>query len=594
MSLRKKKIIFDIDNIVRVWKGYDIGTGIYYAAYNILQEMLIKKDLEVFITSGTEKREYLSYFGKREALKDFKYLIITDPKEHNIQRITRLKHKLMEGHGDSIFARAGIRIINSVFLPILAGASAFIWGRKISSFDIYFSPIYKVPDYIERNNRIKKFVFLHDINPLMMKDNISSFEDSWFMQLVRQINPQDNYFVNSEFTKKEFIRLVPSINKDKITVTHLAAGSGFQPDKDAARNRSIRGKYGIPQDKRYFLSLCTIEPRKNLIFAVRNFITFVREKNITDLVFVLSGGHWEQFSQEILKEISDFDNQNSIIIQTGYVDEEDLSSLYSNAECFVYVSKYEGFGLPPLEAMRCGTPVISSNAASLPEVVGDAGIMVDPQDDLALTEAYEKVYSDKRLREALSRKGIEQARKFSWEKCTDIMLESFKRAMDTKEFSEGNIINIPAQRARPYKLGTQLSFAGDEGRTGNMYCVSGFSTAEPSHTWTDGKMAKMKFNIEAEQKELVLEIEYYTFDEKQPVSVYVNNYPIADYTARGTERREFAISSKILAQDKNLSLLFVFPKARSPLSLGLGNDSRELALAMKHICIKNMKVEDQR
>ena len=110
----------------------------------------------------------------------------------------------------------------------------------------------------------------------------------------------------------------------------------------------------------------------------------------------------------------------------GYVDDDDLPILYSNAEWFVFTTQYEGFGLPPLEAMQCGCPVITSNNSSLPEVIGDAGIMIDWDSDEQHVEAYEKYYFKEELRKENSRKGLERAKLFSWKKTVDEMVEVMK------------------------------------------------------------------------------------------------------------------------------------------------------------------------
>jgi glycosyltransferase involved in cell wall biosynthesis len=117
------------------------------------------------------------------------------------------------------------------------------------------------------------------------------------------------------------------------------------------------------------------------------------------------------------------------IVMTGYVAEDDLAPLYSGALAFVYPSLYEGFGLPPLEAMQCGTPVITSNTSSLPEVVGDAGIMVDPLDQDALCDALSRVHGSAALRRELSRRSLARARQFSWERCIDQTLAAYRTAL---------------------------------------------------------------------------------------------------------------------------------------------------------------------
>jgi glycosyltransferase involved in cell wall biosynthesis len=122
----------------------------------------------------------------------------------------------------------------------------------------------------------------------------------------------------------------------------------------------------------------------------------------------------------------------SRVIFTGYIAEDDLSAVYSGAKAFVYASRYEGFGLPPLEAMQCGIPVITSNTTSLPEVVGDAGIMVDPDDVEALSQAMLDVLTDSALRQELVAKGLRRARSFSWAKCADDTVEIYRKIIDSR------------------------------------------------------------------------------------------------------------------------------------------------------------------
>ena len=141
---------------------------------------------------------------------------------------------------------------------------------------------------------------------------------------------------------------------------------------------------------------------------------------------MLGGGHWDKFLPQLEKEISDLSEYKDRILKIGYVDDEDLSPLFSGAEMFVYPSIYEGFGMPVLEAMQCGCPVITSNVSSLPEVIGEAGIQINPHSDSEMLAAYEKMYFDKNFREECSRKGIERAKQFSWKACVDKMLDVIK------------------------------------------------------------------------------------------------------------------------------------------------------------------------
>ena len=165
---------------------------------------------------------------------------------------------------------------------------------------------------------------------------------------------------------------------------------------------ALKNKYGIPTDKHYVLAVGGQDSRKNAARIVRSFIAFKQKNKIDDLFLVVSG----------CRENKD----DGFVLYRSYIDGKDLPLLYSNAEWFVFTSQYEGFGLPPLEAMRCGCPVIASNNSSIPEVVGDAGLLIDWDSDERHVDAFEKYYFDENLRDKNRNKGLERAGMFSWEK----------------------------------------------------------------------------------------------------------------------------------------------------------------------------------
>ena len=426
--MKKIKILFDTDILVPVWLGTSIGTGLYYASYNIFRELLNRENADVYCYSGSGHLGRLKFALEKNNFTDLKipkldfiYNLLAKADYYRFSSYYKSKNNIISRIKGAIIKYA-------VYIPLMGIAVIMNSEKKISKhFDNYFSPVFAIPASIESDPKINKFVILYDTIPLVLPQVSGwSAQNSPYMKVIRQINKEDNYFAISECTKQDFIKYVPNIDKEKITVTLLAAGETYRQEKNEAKNCYVRAKYKIPEGKRYFLSLCTIDPRKNLVFAVKNFIKFVKNNHIEDLVFVLAGGHWKVFSAAISKEIFDLDDLKNLIIQTGYVDEEDVAPLYSNAECFVYLSLYEGFGLPPLEAMQCGIPVISSKVTSLPEVVGDAGIMINPQQDSELIEAYNKIYSDAALRKELSAKGLERAKLFSWKKCVDIIMDKIQ------------------------------------------------------------------------------------------------------------------------------------------------------------------------
>ena len=219
------------------------------------------------------------------------------------------------------------------------------------------------------------------------------------------------------------------INPDRVVVTHWAASELFYLCDNDSEIESVKKKYQIP-DAPYVLSLSTLEPRKNIDHTIRCFARLVEQENIHDLYLVLVGTKGWDF-EKIFEELANSPKLKDRIIITGYVDDEDLAPLYSGAMAFVYPSFYEGFGLPPLEAMQCGVPVITSNTSSLPEVVGGAGIMVAPTDADALAQSMLDLYNNSDLREQMSFNSIEQAKKFSWQKCTQQTIDAYKAALNS-------------------------------------------------------------------------------------------------------------------------------------------------------------------
>jgi glycosyltransferase involved in cell wall biosynthesis len=197
-------------------------------------------------------------------------------------------------------------------------------------------------------------------------------------------------------------------------------------DGDREKTKDILSKYGIPKDKKYILTVGALDQRKNLTMVINGFFDFLeKNKSVDDLYLVLSGpdrGYVKNMGPAVLR-----DRKGTRIIVTGYVDDEDINIIYNNAMFFVYLSLFEGFGLPILEAMQCGIPVISSNTSSMPEVYGDAAIGVDPRNRQEFVGALEKMYFDDDLREALASQGLERAKMFDWDKTTDIFIEEYRR-----------------------------------------------------------------------------------------------------------------------------------------------------------------------
>jgi len=228
----------------------------------------------------------------------------------------------------------------------------------------------------------------------------------------------------SEFARQDIIQTY-GIDADKITAVPLAAAAHFGPVNDEKELQRVRQTYGIESE--YILTVGSIQPRKNLGRLLEAYSLLRRKLPKGKLPQLLLVGKRAWLYDETLRAIQKLEVGKSVIL-TGYVPEADLPALYTGARCFVYPSYFEGFGLPPLEAMQCGTPVIVGDRTSLPEVVGDAAVMVDPFNVTAIANAIETVVRDSELQATLSVKGLERARLFDWRETARQTLAVYEKA----------------------------------------------------------------------------------------------------------------------------------------------------------------------
>lgn len=261
---------------------------------------------------------------------------------------------------------------------------------------------------------------VHDLIGLLFPANlppISRFYWAWW--LPRTIRWADQVIADSEHTKHDLIRLL-GIPAERIEVVHLGVGEAFLPLDDQASLEAVRQEYGLPPA--VILYVGTLEPRKGLDTLIAAYGALAAEIP-HDLVIVGKKG-W--YTEPLFRQVEALGLAQRVHF-TDYVADEDLPGLYNLADLFVYPSRYEGFGLPPLEAMACGLPVVCSNAASLPEVVGDAALLVSPDDAEALAAAMRRVLDDQALRAKMRARGLERARRFTWEKTARRTVKIYER-----------------------------------------------------------------------------------------------------------------------------------------------------------------------
>ena len=417
MILKKLKLIYDASIVVNTTNANWARSGVYFSALNLLKEFAKRDDIELVLYCKTDDKNKAKKFLKDLLKKDFACIFEFVPSKLIIalkRAIEKLPPLISKPFYKANDLRKKLKNKNTQKKPNTQNPNEYN--------ACYLSAAYDLPARFKHDESIIKYAIAYDVMPLIFPQYYKDSVDGW-LQTFKIFN---NYFSISRHTKKDYLKHLEHLKEQNITTALLACDESFKPANNEQINLA-KQKYKIPENTKYIFSLCTLEPRKNLIRTLKTFIEFIKKNNIDDLVFVLGGGHWEIFIKELEKSINDLGAYKDKILKIGYVDDKDLAPLYSGALFFVYTSQYEGFGLPPLEAMSCGSAVITSDNSSLPEVVGDAGIMIAYDSDEAHIKAYEKYYFDENFRKENAKKGLERSGLFSWQKCADIMVNKMKQ-----------------------------------------------------------------------------------------------------------------------------------------------------------------------
>ena len=269
----------------------------------------------------------------------------------------------------------------------------------------------------------KRVTFFHDMAYRSYPHTVSRRTKIWLrLCMKRSCRHADHIVTVSAFSKSEILKYL-KVKEDQITVIPCAVDHTiFHPGYAKEQIRKVCKKYGIRQE--YFLYMGTIEPRKNLERLIGAYARLCSKyRHVPQLVLAGKKG-W--LCKGIYKKVRELKLERRVLF-TGYVAQEDSPLLLCGAKAFLFPSLYEGFGIPPLEAMACATPVIVSNAASLPEVTGDAGLLVDPESEEAICSAMERMLHDQACREALCKAGLERAGKYTWERSAAMLMEVYKK-----------------------------------------------------------------------------------------------------------------------------------------------------------------------
>lgn len=321
--------------------------------------------------------------------------------------------------------------------------------KMIGGVDVFFSPHFL---FAALSKDCKRVVTFHDLSFLRYPEFFPLHKRYWhfLMNVKKQAEQADKIIAISQSTKNDLVELY-GIDENKIKVIYSGINSEFRPiengmragqesllktqtqaqpflkaipDRRAGYLKDIKSKYKLPDN--FILYLGTIEPRKN-IGAIIEAFEIIKENKLSpydDLKLVIAGGFGWLY-KDILKLAKNSPFAGDVIF-TGVVESADRVGIYNLAKLFVFPSFFEGFGFPPLEAMACGVPVITSNCSSLPETAGEGALMIDPYRPEEIAIAAREIFNDDRLRQMLIQKGFEQVKKFSWEKCAKETLNFIK------------------------------------------------------------------------------------------------------------------------------------------------------------------------
>ena len=413
----QKVIIFDATLFVNAYETQLFRTGLYRVSEQLLKQLLQseKYDIWLYDTMGRDRimrQQVMSMYPQVHLLStdSCAYRVLTDQPllwadcmRKKQMATTNKIAKTWYKFGKNIlrmYAKIIHRLCPQMTLSLPTDAH-------------YLATYYPIPEWVHSYG-LTATLIVHDLIPIRHPEWFASEANKHTITtIMNSAFPSDRVVCVSESTRRDFLAFRCDFPQEHTYVAHLAAADVFVP---TPLSETLRTRWGI--SGRYLLSVCTIEPRKNLETVISAYTMLLQAQTDVPQLVLTGAMGWKNTA--LLHQIEDIQKQYPCkIILTGYAEDTELAQLYSNASVFVYPSLYEGFGLPPLEAMRCGCPVITSNVSSLPEVVGSAGITIEPTNANALAEAIQQLLNgncEQQKQQALSRAGD-----FSWQRMASIV-----------------------------------------------------------------------------------------------------------------------------------------------------------------------------
>jgi glycosyltransferase involved in cell wall biosynthesis len=283
--------------------------------------------------------------------------------------------------------------------------------------DVLLSPHHTAPLVVAGSRRVITF---HDLTFFLLPDRYPRKRRIYFQKVSwATARVAAALICPSQAVRDDIVRIL-HVRPEKVHPIAEAAAPEFQPIKDKAALEKLRSRYGLPE--RFILNVGSLEPGKNRATLLKAY-ALLRKRGLEQKLVVAGQKAWKfEGDLGLMEELG----LGGDVTFTGYVTPEEMPALYNAADLFVFPSLYEGFGLPVIEAMACGVPVVASNLSAIPEVAGEAALLVDPRDADQLCDSMERILRDKRLHATLRRRGLARAKGFSWERAARETVEVYQ------------------------------------------------------------------------------------------------------------------------------------------------------------------------
>jgi len=423
----KPKVIFDIGFLGHAHDDRPSCRGAQRVAMHLFDGLLAEGECELSFVATSNLAGAYDFLNARglEADKELAFHPTQLALSRLGRKIARAVHRTM--HDRSLPARTRRRILAAITSYCLRGEPNFP-SACLDLADIYHSPHRPFPAAVRQHPRIRKFLTCHDFIPLKYPKYFSGNGRPFMEAVLACLTPQNFAFCVSETTRNDvlnFSRMPP----ERVFVTPLAADPDlFHPVTQPEQLLATRKKYHFG-DEPYFLALSAHDLHKNFAHLIECFGALVESGELSGFNLVIVGPNPGR-NPAAQDAIARFPRARSRILVPGYIPDEELAAVYSGATAFLFPSLAEGFGIPPLEAMQCGVPVIASNATSIPEVVGTAGLLLPPTDRDEWCQTMLKIARDAKLRSELAQRSVLRAKLFSWQRFIDETLRGYRASLE--------------------------------------------------------------------------------------------------------------------------------------------------------------------